>query len=181
MSNILLLEKEGNVRLITNGQMQSEPVLQLHGVQSNNERGLLGIAAMRGGDSNTKAAAGNNNSNTSVFIYVTENGTQAEGLPTEGEVRNRVYSYTWGGTSLINPRLLLDLPATHGTNHQGGKMQIGPDNQLYVIVGEMQREGQLQKFIDGLAPDDTGVIFRVIRQMDRLLPVTHSQEMQLIL
>src|SRR4029453_1178619 len=42
-NNILLLEKEGNVRLISNGQLQPQPVLQLQGVESNNERGLLGI------------------------------------------------------------------------------------------------------------------------------------------
>jgi len=144
-NNILLLEKEGSVRLISNGQMQPEPVLQLQGVQSNNERGLLGIEVM---DNN-------------VLLYVTESGAQVEGIPTEGDVRNRVYSYTWDGTSLTNPQLLLDLPAGPGTNHQGGKLKIGPDNQLYVIVGEMQREGQLQNFQNGPAPDDTGVIFRI--------------------
>ncbi|HYZ60726.1 MAG TPA: hypothetical protein VE544_13805, partial [Nitrososphaeraceae archaeon] len=40
-NNILLLEKEGSVRLISNGQLQPQPVLQLEGVESNNERGLL--------------------------------------------------------------------------------------------------------------------------------------------
>jgi glucose/arabinose dehydrogenase len=141
-NNILLLEKEGNIRLISNGQMQPESVLQLEGVQSNNERGLLGIEVMKGDDNNTIAGTGGNN----VFLYVTESGAQIEGIPTEGDVRNRVYSYTWDGTSLTNPQLLLDLPAGPGTNHQGGKLKIGPDNQLYVIVGEMQREGQLQNF-----------------------------------
>jgi aldose sugar dehydrogenase len=136
------LEKEGNIRLISNGQMQPESVLQLEGVQSNNERGLLGIEVMKGDDNNTIAGTGGNN----VFLYVTESGAQIEGIPTEGDVRNRVYSYTWDGTSLTNPQLLLDLPAGPGTNHQGGKLKIGPDNQLYVIVGEMQREGQLQNF-----------------------------------
>ena len=144
-NNILLLEKEGSVRLISNGQLQPQPVLQLEGVESNNERGLLGIEIM----------------NNKVFLYVTESGAQVEGIPTEGDVRNRVYSYTWDGTSLTNPQLLLDLPAGPGTNHQGGKLKIGPDNQLYVIVGEMQREGQLQNIKNGPAPDDTGVILRV--------------------
>ena len=88
-------------------------------------------------------------------------GAQVEGIPTEGEVRNRVYSYTWDGTSLTNPQLLVDLPSGPGTNHQGGKLKIGPDNQLYIVVGEMQREGQLQNFQSGPAPDDTGVILRV--------------------
>jgi aldose sugar dehydrogenase len=144
-NNILLLEKEGSVRLISNGQLQPQPVLQLEGVESNNERGLLGIEVM----------------DDKVFLYVTESGAQVEGIPTEGDVRNRVYSYTWDGTSLTNPQLLLDLPAGPGTNHQGGKLKIGPDNQLYVIVGEMQREGQLQNIQNGPAPDDTGVILRV--------------------
>ena len=144
-NKILLLEKEGRVRLISNGQLQSQPVLQLVGVESNNERGLLGIEVM----------------DNKVFLYVTESGAQVEGIPTEGDVRNRVYSYTWDGTSLTNPQLLLDLPSGPGTNHQGGKLKIGPDNQLYVVVGEMQREGQLQNFQSGSAPDDTGVILRV--------------------
>ena len=144
-NNILLLEKEGSVRLISNGQLQPQPLLQLEGVESNNERGLLGIEIM----------------NNKVFLYVTESGAQVEGIPTEGDVRNRVYSYTWDGTSLTNPQLIADLPAGPGTNHQGGKLKIGPDNQLYVIVGEMQREGQLQNFQSGPAPDDTGVVLRV--------------------
>ena len=144
-NNILILEKEGRVRLISNGQLQPQPVLQLQGVESNNERGLLGIEVM----------------DNKVFLYVTESGAQVEGIPTEGDVRNRVYSYTWDGTSLTNPQLLVDLPSGPGTNHQGGKLKIGPDNQLYVVVGEMQREGQLQNFQSGPAPDDTGVILRV--------------------
>ena len=144
-SNILFLEKEGNVKLISNGVLQSEPVLQIEQVESNNERGLLGIAY----DGNR------------VYLFVTESGAQVEGVSTEGEVRNRVYSYAWDGSSLTDPQLLLDLPSTPGTNHQGGKLKVGPDNQLYVVVGEMQREGQLQNFINGPPPDDTGVILRV--------------------
>jgi glucose/arabinose dehydrogenase len=151
--NILLLEKDGNVRLISNGQLQPEPVLQVEGIQSNNERGLLGIVvgdADDGGGDNGK-----------VYLYVTENSAQVEGVPTEGDVRNRVYSYTWDGTSLTSPQLLLDLPAAPGTNHQGGKLKIGPDNQLYAVVGELQREGQLQNIQGGPASDDSGVILRV--------------------
>jgi len=37
-----------------------------------------------------------------VFLYVTESGAQVEVIPTEGDVRNRVYSYTWDGTALTN-------------------------------------------------------------------------------
>jgi aldose sugar dehydrogenase len=144
-NNILFLEKEGNVRLISNGVLQPEPVLHIEQIESNNERGLLGIAY--DGDR--------------VYLFVTESGAQVDGVSTEGEVRNRVYSYAWDGSSLTDPRLLLDLPATPGTNHQGGKLKIGPDKQLYVVAGEMQREGQLQNLQNGPPPDDTGVILRV--------------------
>jgi aldose sugar dehydrogenase len=144
-NNILLLEKGGNVRLISYGVLQPEPVLQIEDIESNNERGLLGIAY----------------DGVKVYLFVTENGAQVEGTSTENEVRNRVYSYAWDGSALTDPQLLLDLPATPGTNHQGGKLKVGPDKQLYVVVGEMQREGQLQNFQSGQPPDDSGVILRV--------------------
>jgi aldose sugar dehydrogenase len=144
-NNILFLEKGGNVRLISNGVLQAEPVLHIEQIESKNERGLLGIAY----DGNR------------VYLFVTESGAQVEGISTAGEVRNRVYSYAWDRSSLTDPQILLDLPATPGTNHQCGKLKVGPDKQLYVVVGEMQREGQLQNFQNGPSLDDTGVILRV--------------------
>jgi len=144
-NNILFLEKGGNVRLISNGILQSEPLFHIEQIENNNERGLLGIAY----DGNR------------LYLFVTESGAQVEGVSTEGEVRNRVSSYAWDGSSLSEPQLLLDLPATLGANHQGGKLKVGPDKQLYVLVGEMLREGQLQNFQNGPPPDDTGVILRV--------------------
>src|SRR5215218_10006483 len=150
-NNILVLEKEGAVRLISNGAMQDAPVLQVP-VDSKNERGLLGIA-ISGSENNITSSSPTSNQPATVFLYFTEQG--------EEELRNRVYKYQWNGQSLVNPTLLLDLPAGPGSNHQGGKMVIGPDGYLYVAVGEMQREGQLQNIQSGDAPDDTGVIFRV--------------------
>lgn len=143
-NKILLLEKGGNVRLISNGVLQPEPVLQIEDIESNNERGLLEIAY----------------DGVKVYLFVTENGAQVEGTSTENEVRNRVYSYAWDGSPLTDPQLLLDLPTTPATNHQGGKLKVGPDKQLYVVVGEMQREGQLQNFQNGQPPDDSGIILR---------------------
>ncbi|MGA7367588.1 MAG: hypothetical protein WBX01_00530 [Nitrososphaeraceae archaeon] len=37
--------------------------------------------------------------------------------------------HVYVGSSLTNPPLLLDLPATPCTNHLGGKFKIGPDNK----------------------------------------------------
>ena len=150
-NNLLILEKEGTVRLVSNGVMQDAPVLQVP-VDSKNERGLLGIAISRA-ENNTAPSSTANAQSATVFLYFTEQG--------EEDLRNRVYKYQWDGQSLINPTLILDLPSGPGTNHQGGKMVMGSDGYLYVVVGEMQREGQLQNIQDGPAPDDTGVIFRI--------------------
>ena len=57
--------------------------------------------------------------------------------------------------------MILDLPAEPGPNHDGGKIIIGPDGYLYVIIGDLNHDGQLQNFPDGPPPDDTGSIFRV--------------------
>ena len=136
-NNILVLEKTGSVRLISNGILQEQPVLNVP-VDTESERGLLGIATLE--DDNT------------VFLYFTESGET---------LRNRVYRYNWNGETLVNPTLILDLPAIPGPNHDGGKLVIGPDQYLYAIIGDLNHDGKLQNFLDGPEPDDTGVIFKV--------------------
>jgi aldose sugar dehydrogenase len=150
--NVLVLEKDGQVRLISNGELAPEPVLQVP-VDTERERGLLGIAVMNGGGG-TSSGAGQNASAQTVFLYYTESGVG-------GEIRNRVYKYNWNGQTLDNPTLLVDLPAIPGPNHNGGKIMIGPDNYLYGIIGDLNHDGKLQNFPDGPDPDDTGIIFRV--------------------
>jgi aldose sugar dehydrogenase len=140
-NNMLILEKDGQLRLVSNGVLQEQPVLQVS-VSTESERGLLGITT-----SNGSSGQGT----TNVFLYYTE------GDP----LRNRVYKYLWNGHSLINPDLILDLPAEPGPNHDGGKIIIGPDGYLYAIIGDLNHDGQLQNFPDGPPPDDTGSIFRV--------------------
>jgi glucose/arabinose dehydrogenase len=149
-NHILVLEKDGNIRLVSNGQLQSQPVLHVS-VDTTSERGLLGIAVL---NSNSISTTNNsNNNNKVVFLYYTE----SQG----GELRNRVYSFQWNVQSLINPKLILDLPALPGPNHNAGKLAIGPDNYLYAIIGELRHNGKLQNIKDGPDADDTGVIFRV--------------------
>jgi aldose sugar dehydrogenase len=144
-NNILVLEKEGNVRLISNGVLQEEPLLRVP-VDKTGERGLLGIAIVNG-----TGGSGTDNSVTNVLLYFTE----------ADPLRNRVYKYEWNGQSLVNPALILDLPALPGPEHNGGKMVIGPDGYLYVVIGTVNHDGQLQNYPGGPPPDDTGVILRV--------------------
>lgn len=117
--NILVLEKEGQVRLVSNGELVPEPILQIP-VDTDSERGLLGIAVMNG--SGTSSGPGQNANAQTVFLYYTELG--------EGdELRNRVYKYSLDGQTLGNPTLLVDLPALPGPNHDGKLQNFpgGPD------------------------------------------------------
>ena len=38
---------------------------------------------------------------------------------------------------LVNPKLILDLPISPGPFHNGGKIRIGPDNNVYIIIGDL--------------------------------------------
>ena len=153
-NNILVLQKGGQVRLVSNGALQDKPVLQVS-VDTESERGLLGIAIMNCTSTKTTPTALNSNNNKLVFLYYTEsNGA---------DLRNRVYRYDWNvqAQTLINPTLILDLPGLPGPNHDGGKLIIGPDHYLYAVIGDLNHRGKLQNIIDGPDPDDTSVILRV--------------------
>jgi aldose sugar dehydrogenase len=140
--DIVILEKNGRVRLVLNGVLQPNPIFSTV-VRNETERGMLGVAI------------GNVTSTTkTVFLYYTE--------PDGDQTKNRIYRYKWDGAgSLTGGTLILDLPGEPGTNHDGGKMTIGPDDMLYAVIGDLNREGMLQNNISGAAPDDTSVIFRV--------------------
>jgi aldose sugar dehydrogenase len=143
-NDILVLEKDGQVRHVADGVLQEQPVLQIQ-VNAENERGLLGIAT----SNSSSNSDGPNTSN--IFLYYTE------GDP----LRNRIYKYQWNGETLTDPTLILDLPAEPGPNHDGGKIVIGPDGYLYAVIGDLNHDGQLQNFPNGLPPDETGSIFRI--------------------
>jgi aldose sugar dehydrogenase len=192
-NNLLVLEKNGQVRLISNGILQKQPILTLS-VNTTAERGLLGIATLRryDGSSNsnnhdidnpnaiksdintskkivnkkaattttttkTISATTSNITHSEVFLYFTES---KPGEP----LRNRVYRYDWNEQKhlLFNPDLLLDLPAAPGPYHNGGKMVIGTDHYLYVVIGNLNTgDGLLQNNKHGKEPDDTSVILRI--------------------
>lgn len=155
--DILLLEKDtGIVKRIVNGNVLSKPVLDLN-VANSVERCLCGIAVSKDG------------STQYVFLYYTEiegpDGGDKKGVEPVG---NRVYRYELSGDSLINPLLLMDLPANPGPRHNGGDITIGPDNYLYVTVGdvdgsfkESSTETKTQNYDDGVDPDGRGGILRI--------------------
>ena len=146
--NIIVIEKKGNVKLISDGILQDTPLKQFE-VNFESERGLLGVEVMK------------ENNTILVFFYVTENDADQTVTDPNDNVRNRVYSFEWDGTDLINQKLILDLPAIPGPNHNGGKITLGKDNYLYAIIGDLNHETKLQNFENGGDPDYTGSIYRI--------------------
>ena len=135
--DILVLEKNtGAVKRVINGNVQRDPLLDLD-VANQGERGLLGITTAK-----------NNNGSTYVFLYFTESST---GNDVSGDVRvnstlgNRLYRYEWLNNSLTKPKLLLDLPSFPGPNHNGGTLEIGPDKNIYLSVGNLN-DKELESF-----------------------------------
>jgi aldose sugar dehydrogenase len=144
--DIIITQKDnGRVRLVSNGVLQPQPILEVP-VANNSERGLLGVAIANGTTTSSDTM--------NVFLYYTE--------PIGEQVRNRLYKYEWTGTgNLTGGQIILDLPGEPGPNHDGGKIAIGPDRMLYAVIGDLNRDGMLQNVRDGPVPDDTSVILRV--------------------
>ena len=158
-NDILVLEKnEGTVRRIVNGVMLQEPLLDVN-VATAKTRGMLGIAIAKHEDGRPLY----------VFLYYTEVKTKDSEDINKGKepLGNRLYRYELVGNKLVNPKLLLDLPATPGTDHNGGKIIIGRDNNVYLTVGDVEdHESQAyrtmtQNVVRGMEPDGRSGILRI--------------------
>jgi glucose/arabinose dehydrogenase len=150
---ILVLEKDnGRVRVIEDGELQPEPLLDV-AIANDGERGMLGIAVSK-----------ENDTTTYVFLYFTESGGGADGDDMQGvpPAGNRLYRYELQGNQLVNPMLLLDLPALPGPRYNGGPVLIGPDNNVYVIIGDVGgHTTMVQNFENSPGADGTSGILRV--------------------
>lgn len=155
-NDILVLEKnEGTVRRIVNGAMLEQPLLHVN-VANDAERGMLGIAIARHDKNNSGPAY--------VFLYYTESVAPKSGNisgVTQPAAGNRLYRYELVDNKLVNPKLLLDLPATSGPYHNGGKVVIGPDNNVYVVIGDVFSHRTKAQNSNGSEPDGTSGILRI--------------------
>src|SRR5918994_1063681 len=157
--DILVLEKEsGKVRRVLNGSIIPRPLLDI-GVATERERGMLGIAVSN--------KTQNGIAHTYVFIYFTQSRTSEDGgddcPPPEPyfcrkdtePLGNRLYRYELINDKLVNPKLLLDWPATPGPNHNGGVVLIGPDDSVYTVIGDLtqSKKTRVQNAQNGSSPD----------------------------
>jgi glucose/arabinose dehydrogenase len=131
-NDLLVLEKnEGTVRRIVNGNMLEDPLLKVN-VSSTGERGMLGIAVTR-----------NNNSINGppfIFLYYTEVVPKEDPVKQklgDSAARNKLYRYELVDHKLVRPKLILDLPPTKESIHNGGAIAIGIDGYVYLAVGDM--------------------------------------------
>ena len=173
-NDMLVNEKAtGRVIRIRNGVVEG-PVLDLN-VNSNSERGLLGIAVHR-----------NFMVNGFVYLFWSESNTGADSISSTAVdvLANRLDRFVWNGSTLTFDRNLIrfrafqqDAGQNPRANHNGGVVRFGPDGKVYVIVGDTGRRGQMQNLefgpfgpgipddqFGGPAPDDahfTGVIVRL--------------------
>jgi aldose sugar dehydrogenase len=142
-NDILLLEKNnGLVHRVVNGELLEDSLLDV-AVANERERGLLGIAVAHNASSN----------NTYVYLYFTESaGEDGEDNcpPPDYKCKlgadplgNRLYRYELVNNRLVNPKLLLDLPADPGPVHNGGVIRIGPDSNIYLITGDLVNVGNI--------------------------------------
>lgn len=157
-NDMLVTEKNtGRVIRVLDGQVQDNPLVDLP-VATKIERGLLGIVASKHLDGKTF-----------VFLSYTESGNNEDGSDVSNNIEplgNRLYRYQYVDGQLIDPVLLLDLTAipnnVNRTDHNGGKVTIGPDNNVYMIIGEVGgHRTQAQNIENGPAPNGLGGVLRI--------------------
>ena len=114
---IFITEKEGNIRVFADGELQDAPYLVIEEVAPEGEGGLLGLAV----DPNFA-------SNGHFFVYYTYK--LASGAPA-----NRVVRWRDTGQTAEDPTIILDrIPGNR--IHNGGRIKFGPDGKLYVTIGD---------------------------------------------
>ena len=182
--DLLLTEKDtGNVYEIINGNITA-PLIHLN-VTTRDERGLLGLAISGNGNNGSK-------DNTFVYLYYTlcgkDKATDSEviqqflngekvGQPTvkggSKKCGNYVYRYELDAkdNKLVAPKLIASLPGLPGPSHNGGKLLMDKEKNLFVTIGDLQTtkfnqnksgyDTKAQNIINGTFPDGRGGILRI--------------------
>jgi len=171
-NDILVLEGgSGKVQRIVNNEMLDEPLIDLN---TYFQDGLIGIATKQ-----------NENGSTFVFLYFNEapekysqdiedpdEAKEVNGTLGHNREGDRLYRFELVKDKLVNGKLLIDLKNTNqskivGDMHHGGEVIIGPDNLVYLVVGDLdgwkrvESRTRAQNYNDGTEPDGRAGILRV--------------------
>jgi glucose/arabinose dehydrogenase/plastocyanin len=145
---MLVLQKANmTIMRIVNGQMLDEPALDLrdsiHKVRCVCDLAILKI----------------DNGTTYGFLYYYLAEVPDQGGNTK--VVNRLVRYDISDGKFSNPKLIFEIPSVLEGPHQGGKVLIGPDKNVYLSVGEINHyQTKAQNVKDGTDPDGSGGILR---------------------
>jgi glucose/arabinose dehydrogenase len=120
---IFVCQQGGAVRVVENNTLLPTPFVTIS-VQSNSERGLLGVAF----DPDFAT-------NNFVYVYYTAGSGSLDPPPTP---KNRVSRFTANGNVAVSgsETILLDLIPSDAGNHNAGDLAFGPDGKLYISTGD---------------------------------------------
>lgn len=123
----LVATKEGQVRVLTDGELGESPILDISDqVRNDGEQGFLSLAV-------------HPEDSARVFVHYSDNNGDTV-----------VSEFSWDGESLVDEETIL----THGQparNHNGGMLLFGPDGALYLGLGD--GGGANDRFGNGQNPD----------------------------
>ncbi|WP_017689947.1 PQQ-dependent sugar dehydrogenase [Paenibacillus sp. PAMC 26794] len=134
---MFVTERPGAIRIIEDGKLVSEPLIEFSApFNEEGEGGLLGLAADPDFEENG-------------YLYAYHSYLEGD------DIANRVLRLKVNdGKAVIDQELLGNIPG--GTNHNGGRIKIGPDKLLYFTTGE-RYEPELSQNEDSLG----GKILRI--------------------
>jgi glucose/arabinose dehydrogenase len=161
--DFLLLEKNsGNVYEVINDNVTG-PLLHID-VGYKDERGLLGIAI-------TENKNKSSDHDTVVYLYYTQ--CIKDKVTRMQDCGNYVYRYELDSKNnkLIDPKLIVSLPGLPGPSHNGGRLLMDNEKNLFVTTGDLQStkfnqnktgyDTKAQNIINGTAPDGRAGILLV--------------------
>ena len=129
--SIVFSERPGRVRLVnTEGELASEPLLDISNLRRLGEGGLLGLAVHP-----------QFTQNQFIYLYYT--------YEQDGSFTNRVEQYRMQNNRLTAEKIIIDrIPGA--IFHNGGRIKFGPDGFLYITTGDA-REPSLAQELSSLA------------------------------
>ena len=149
-NDMLVLQMEDNrIMRLVNGQMLDEPVLDL-GNTLKIQGCICGLTILQ-----------NYNSTSYAFLYYYE----AEIMEHDGTTNfvNRLYRYDITNGKFTNPKLFFEISNYNANRaiHHGGKIMVGPDNNIYLTLGDLDlRQTKAQNVKNGSLADGSSGILR---------------------
>jgi glucose/arabinose dehydrogenase/plastocyanin len=100
----------------------------------------------------------NDNGTSYAFLYYYQGHVTEDDGKTK--VVNHLYRYDVTNGKFTNPKLLFEIPSPKGP-HNGGKIMIGPDNNVYLTMGDIDGyQTKAQNVKNGSLPDGSSGILR---------------------